>query len=441
MAHDLREGLVEAAVVGRVAELLDEREDVRRIPGAGAPDVYAGGQGHHASGLTHPIVAAHAEIDKFAGSCEWPDNRGVGLGALPLAITLVVAPAQLKIELGRGAGDGDGDRAGSVAPAAVVLDGRSCRACRRSTTGASASATRRRRRASRPTRWSPRGTKRAARRRPRPWRSRRVPRFPSRPRRARWSSPSCMAGARRRTRTRPATRGCRRGSGRAIATATVTATDAAGNATTNEVALELPPPDGVFVLAPAQVAAGQPVRVWAFATGGATPQLSRPAAASLSSRRARGPASRRRPCACAADVTLTATAGGDRAQQRIAVARTTPPPARSIALGAPPALPKWAHGARRRATSQPPAAHAASSPGASADAAELRRGAPSLSPWELGARARRALRGRLRRRWRHRRGASPARPRRLGADLDGGYARRRPRQRRRQRRRPRLCGS
>ena len=55
--------------------------------------------------------------------------------------------------------------------------------------------------------------------------------------------------------------------------ATVTATDAAGNATTSEVALELPPPDGVFLLAPAEVAAGQPVRVWAFATSAATPEL------------------------------------------------------------------------------------------------------------------------------------------------------------------------
>src|SRR6185312_451915 len=105
----------------------------------------------------------------------------------------------------------------------------------------------------------------------------------------------------------------------------------------SEVPLELPPPDAVVLLAPAQVAVGQPVRVWAVATSGATPQLaaSGGALSSLALRpgvtsavlRARG------------DVVLTATAGHDRVQQKIAAAKVTPPPERSIALAPAPAPP------------------------------------------------------------------------------------------------------
>ncbi|HXU73767.1 MAG TPA: hypothetical protein VN947_30820 [Polyangia bacterium] len=98
-------------------------------------------------------------------------------------------------------------------------------------------------------------------------------------------------------------------------TATVIATDAAGNATSSEVALDLPPPDGVFLLAPQSLTTEEPVRVWAFAPAGVTPELAA-TGASLSS-------VERRPGATAAmlephgEVTLTATAGGDRATQRI----------------------------------------------------------------------------------------------------------------------------
>ena len=67
-------------------------------------------------------------------------NRGVGLGALPLVITLVVAPAQLKIESGAAPATVTVTAPGVVAPTAVVLGRRSCRACRRSTTAASSPA-------------------------------------------------------------------------------------------------------------------------------------------------------------------------------------------------------------------------------------------------------------------------------------------------------------
>ncbi len=117
--------------------------------------------------------------------------------------------------------------------------------------------------------------------------------------------------------------------------ATVTAIDAAGNATTQELPLELPPPDGVFLLAPAEVAAGQPVPVWAFATGTTTPELAVTGGGSLSSIALRpGVASAR--LQARAEVTLTALGAGDRAEQRIRMATTTPPPARSIALGPQP---------------------------------------------------------------------------------------------------------
>jgi hypothetical protein len=165
-------------------------------------------------------------------------------------------------------------------------------------------------------------------------------------------------------------------------TAMVTATDSAGNATTNEVALELPPPDGVFLLAPSEVAAGQPVRVWAFATGGVTPQLSA-SGATLSS-------ATPKPGATSAllrtwgPVTLTATAGGDRVQQRIRVAAVTPPPERSVALGEPPPLPDWAkaHPSTNGSSAPPnPSPAAPPSPAPSVSAAPL----PPLSSWELGA--------------------------------------------------------
>ena len=201
-------------------------------------------------------------------------------------------------------------------------------------------------------------------------------------------------------------------------TAMVTATDAAGNATTNEVALELPPPDGVFVLAPAQAAAGQLVRVWAFATGGTTPQLATSGGGALSSLALR-PGVTSATLRLRADVTLTATAAGDRAQQRIALAQVTPPPERSIALGTPPGLPKWA-----QPHAAPSAASNAASPATAArPSAEVHRGAQLLSPWELGA----ALAGHYAGDFLG--GGATVEARRrlrrlgLGVDVDGRYAR------------------
>jgi hypothetical protein len=123
-------------------------------------------------------------------------------------------------------------------------------------------------------------------------------------------------------------------------TATVTALDAVGNGTSSEVALELPPPDGVFLLAPAELVPGQPVRVYAFATGAATPQLAATGGSltSVESRAGVATAMLR----ARADATLTATVGADHAQQLIRAATVTPPPERSIELIAQPTLPKWA---------------------------------------------------------------------------------------------------
>lgn len=124
-------------------------------------------------------------------------------------------------------------------------------------------------------------------------------------------------------------------------TATVSAVDAAGNAATSEVPLELPPPDGVFVLAPDELAPGQPVRVYAFATGTATPQLAAGGEASLAAVESK-PGVVTALLHARGETTLTATAGSERVQQHIGVATVTPPPDRSIELIAQPALPRWA---------------------------------------------------------------------------------------------------
>ncbi|HEX6835430.1 MAG TPA: hypothetical protein VF334_02600, partial [Polyangia bacterium] len=161
---------------------------------------------------------------------------------------------------------------------------------------------------------------------------------------------------------------------------TVTASDAAGNASTNEVPLDLAPPDGVFLLAPAQLAAGQPVRVWAFATSATTPQLSA-AGGSLSSLALR-PGVTSAMLRARRDVTLTATAGRDRVQQRIVAATVTPPPERSIALGAAPPLPSWA---QSHPPPAPPPAARPSPPAPVVDVAAREPPLPPLSAWELGA--------------------------------------------------------
>ena len=196
-------------------------------------------------------------------------------------------------------------------------------------------------------------------------------------------------------------------------TATVTATDSAGNATTNEVALELPPPDGVFLLAPSEVAAGQPVRVWAFASGAATPQLT--ASGGTLTSLALRPGVTSATLRASGEVTLTATAGADRTQQHIQIAKVTPPPERSIALGAPPPLPAWAQ-------SRPASPPASPRPTAPVTPPTVERPLPPLSSWELGA----ALAGRYSGPFLGGGGTLEARRRlrrfAVGLDIDGRYA-------------------
>lgn len=162
--------------------------------------------------------------------------------------------------------------------------------------------------------------------------------------------------------------------------ATVTAVDAAGNATSSDVALELSPPDHVFLLAPAELAAGAPARIYAFATGGATPKLEA-AGGRLDAVDARAGvvSAQLRAGAGSADgavVTVTASAGGDRVSQRVRVAAVTPPPARSIALTPPsPSAPPPSTTPPPTAV-VPPVAPPAPPPAP-----------PPLSPWELGVSA------------------------------------------------------
>lgn len=156
-------------------------------------------------------------------------------------------------------------------------------------------------------------------------------------------------------------------------TATVTAIDAVGNSAVNEVALALPRPDRLFILAPARAVAGVAVPVYVFAVGGLTPRLSA-SGGTLSSVVARS-GSTSALLRVRGETTLTATAGDERVQERVRVAAATPPPERSIALV--PSLPRWAQVA-------PPVAAAPASPSAVVAAAD-RAAAPSLSPWELGA--------------------------------------------------------
>lgn len=99
--------------------------------------------------------------------------------------------------------------------------------------------------------------------------------------------------------------------------ATVTALDAAGNATTREVALELPRASGLFLRAPPAAAAGAPVRVWAFAAGGAAPSLAVSGGA-LGDVVARAGVATAIVRACS-DVTVTATAADEHVEQRIRV--------------------------------------------------------------------------------------------------------------------------
>jgi hypothetical protein len=157
-------------------------------------------------------------------------------------------------------------------------------------------------------------------------------------------------------------------------TATVTALDAAGNATTNEVLIDVPRPDGVFLLAPPQVAPDTSVRVYAFATSGAKPQLqaSDGGLAELVAR----PGATSAVLRTRVDVTLTATAAEDRVQQPVRVATATPP-TRSIALTNPPPP----------APSTPPPPVAPPPVVESPPAVVVEKPLPPLSPWELGAAA------------------------------------------------------
>jgi hypothetical protein len=165
--------------------------------------------------------------------------------------------------------------------------------------------------------------------------------------------------------------------------ATVTATDAAGNATTNEVALELPPPDGVFLLAPAEAAMGQGVRVYAFATGGVAPQLTASGAQLSSLALAPGVTTamltlRRE------EATLTATASGDREVRRIRAAAQPAPPEGSIPLQAPP-VPKSSPPKPAATSTPPPAPLTPPSPRQPLATGTVAAPIAALSPWELGA--------------------------------------------------------
>lgn len=100
-------------------------------------------------------------------------------------------------------------------------------------------------------------------------------------------------------------------------TATVTALDAAGNATTHEVTLELARAPRVFLLAPAAAAPDAPVRIWAFAVGGATPAVDGGGAtlATVSER----PSVATLVLSARADVTVSASAGDERVSRAIRI--------------------------------------------------------------------------------------------------------------------------
>jgi hypothetical protein len=163
--------------------------------------------------------------------------------------------------------------------------------------------------------------------------------------------------------------------------AAVTAVDAAGNATTTEVPIDVAQPARVFLLAPAQVAAATPARVYAFATGGATPTLAAPGARLERLDARPGVASAE--LNARQDLTLTAAVGDERVRQPIHVAKAAPPPARSIALmptGTPTPV------APTPSPSSPLPSPARTTPAAPVAIARPAAERP-LSPWELGAAA------------------------------------------------------
>lgn len=147
--------------------------------------------------------------------------------------------------------------------------------------------------------------------------------------------------------------------------ATVTATDAAGNATTHDVALETARADALFVVAPVQVVAGEPVRVYAFSAGAVVPRLAISTGALSGVRERPGVGSAL--LATASEVTVVAVAGEERALERVRVGRATVAAERSIALAS-------------IEDADPAASKAPTSETGVATGA-----LPPLSAWELGA--------------------------------------------------------
>jgi hypothetical protein len=120
-----------------------------------------------------------------------------------------------------------------------------------------------------------------------------------------------------------------------VRVARVTATDRAGNATVEEVELDVPPPPTVWLVAPAEVNAGAPVRVYAFAVGGARPRVSAPGG-QIEVEAGPGVASAQ--LRATRDLTLTAAAGGSTATAAVHVRR--PPPSTLLVRARPPGPPR-----------------------------------------------------------------------------------------------------
>jgi hypothetical protein len=155
-------------------------------------------------------------------------------------------------------------------------------------------------------------------------------------------------------------------------TATVTATDAAGNATTHEVALEGASRDAVYLVAPAAVAAGEEVPVFAVTAGRGALRLSAEPSAlsSLTQRAGVTSAQLRTRSAVTLTATLATPGGEQRAVAVVPILARTLPPERSVVLA----------GVDDGATAAQPAggAGSASTTGSANTLA-------SLSPWEVGA--------------------------------------------------------
>ena len=119
--------------------------------------------------------------------------------------------------------------------------------------------------------------------------------------------------------------------------ATVTALDAAGNGTTTELPIDVPKPPGVFLWTPAEVAPDVAARVFAFALGAAVPELAAPGASMTVAAR---PGLASAQLRTLVDVTVTASAGDERVQRQVRVARPAAAPGAFQPTGM---FPDWAH--------------------------------------------------------------------------------------------------